>query len=919
MIDTRIETKHIIAELSVTEKVCLYNALYKDLASKGIGGDTELAHVNMAEMAVLRDMGGSGTINPDTGLIQFMGGGSPPSQPSNTTQSQTSEFPDELKPYITDVLSKSQAIQEKREADGYKAYEGPQIAEFTPEQEQAFTGIQGMVGQGQKYFDPSAQLAASSARAVTDEEISGYMSPYMQQVVDIQKREAERQGDVSQQKLASQAVGSGGFGGSRTAILEAEQSRNMQTQLGDIQARGTAAAYEDAQARLAAQRQRELQGSTQFMNLGTTAPQQQLKELTAVEAVGAQKQAQAQQALNIAKNEFEQEQTFDERTLQQYQSVIRGFPLAPSTYTNTQTVNPAPSYLQQFAGLGGLGLGVAGAFGGFGRAEGGLVSRMHGGPVDQNRGLGSIVVKRQAGTLVDLSIEELEKFANDYRVPGRQRVEAIEILKQRKNKAGMPLEQEPIPKELGRSPLSVSPAEARIAAQERKMGLSMADQPTTDKSGIVKHIENIPLVKDILNPAGRFLNKEVYPRIGGVVGDIGSSIYNLSGKVTDYTTGSETPRINISDTLGLPSPLLGNKEDVSSSVTLDLKPPPSTTPEAVTMYGQGDVGDMLSEERSRIAAALPKQSAATAPATEEAVTMYGSKGNVGDIFGSEQLTTENNVVGIKTEAIKTISNSSPLETSDGKGSEIRNKMLAEMKTLSTKRKDSLSQREKGLDSDRWLAVANLGASILAQPGGTTFLQAVGKGAKDSGILTTLSKLNREERDIADKLDTIDLETLTQEYGLSKDEAAAFARERSYGLKIKELNLREEIANKELLAATTKADRLAANNAKKAAQTRKKLILDATKRLTEPQQTVWDKQYTSIVKDLMTNPKTGLTPAVKAKFQTDFWDSKAGISANNNLKEEFRGELNLLKIDKPNLTGLQRQREAFTKVYGSYLR
>jgi hypothetical protein len=61
------------------------------------------------------------------------------------------------------------------------------------------------------------------------------------------------------------------------AILEAEQNRNLQTQLGDIQARGTAAAYEDAQARLAAQRQRELAGSAQFMNLGTTAPQQATK------------------------------------------------------------------------------------------------------------------------------------------------------------------------------------------------------------------------------------------------------------------------------------------------------------------------------------------------------------------------------------------------------------------------------------------------------------------------------------------------------------------------------------------------------------------------------------------------------------------------------------------------------------------
>ena len=502
MIDTRIETKHIIAELSVTEKVCLYNALYKDLASKGIGGDTELAHVNMAEIAVLRDMGGSGTINPDTGLIQFMGGGSPPSQPSHTTQSQTSEFPDELKPYITDVLSKSQALQEKREAEGYQAYEGPQIAEFTPEQEQAFTGIQGMVGQGQKYFDPSAQLAASSARAPTDQEISGYMSPYMQQVVDIQKREAERQGDIAQQGLATQAVGAGGFGGSRMAILEAEQNRNLQTQLGDIQARGTAAAYEDAQARLAAQRQRELQGSAQFMNLGTTAPQQQLKELTAVEAVGAQKQAQAQQALNIAKNEFEQEQTFDERNIQQFQSVIRGFPYTPSTYTNTQAVNPVPSYLQQIAGLGATGVGLAGAFGAF-KNSGGLVSRMHGGPVDQNSGLGSIVVRRQAGQLVNLSVEELEALANNLRVPGSQRAEASKLLQERKSSVA------PSPVKKLNNPLSVpavdpddvdsrdtSPSLPLITPSPA-IGTSDAPKPEAQAPKVIKHAwASLPSLRD---------------------------------------------------------------------------------------------------------------------------------------------------------------------------------------------------------------------------------------------------------------------------------------------------------------------------------------------------------------------------------------------------------------------------------------
>jgi hypothetical protein len=91
--------------------------------------------------------------------------------------------------------------------------------------------------------------------------------------------------------------------------------------------------------------------------------------------------------LDIAKSQFQQEQLFPEQTLQQYQSVIRGFPLAPTTYETRQTTTPAPSYLQQAAGLGGLAFTAAGAAGAF---------KAKGGKVDSKNGLGSIVVKRQA-------------------------------------------------------------------------------------------------------------------------------------------------------------------------------------------------------------------------------------------------------------------------------------------------------------------------------------------------------------------------------------------------------------------------------------------------------------------------------------------------------------------------------------------
>ena len=216
-----------------------------------------------------------------------MGGSSPP--PAVQTTSQQNTIPTELRPFITDILEESQAVKDRRMEEGYVPFEGPRIAEFTPDQQEAFTGVRSLVGTGQQYFDPATRLTAASALAPTrTEEVQEYMSPYIQNVVDIQTREAQRLADVDEQVLASQAVASGGYGGSREAILRANQKRDLQQQLGDIQQRGTAAAYEDAQRRMGEQRGRELSAGSQFANLGVTAPGQTMRELQGLEAVGAQ-------------------------------------------------------------------------------------------------------------------------------------------------------------------------------------------------------------------------------------------------------------------------------------------------------------------------------------------------------------------------------------------------------------------------------------------------------------------------------------------------------------------------------------------------------------------------------------------------------------------------------------------------------
>ena len=79
----------------------------------------------------------------------------------------TTAFPAELAPYYKDVLSKSQALYEDRTAEGYQPYQGPTMAEFTPEQQQAFTGIAGLAGQQAPKFAEAEQLTRQACLLYT--------------------------------------------------------------------------------------------------------------------------------------------------------------------------------------------------------------------------------------------------------------------------------------------------------------------------------------------------------------------------------------------------------------------------------------------------------------------------------------------------------------------------------------------------------------------------------------------------------------------------------------------------------------------------------------------------------------------------------------------------------------------------------
>ena len=308
-------------------------------------------------------------------------------QPATTTQTTTTEFPSELRPYITDILERSKARAEAEEKAGYQAYTAPRIAGFDPSQLAAQKKTEDVVAGGisadpmlrsaQTYYAPALGLTLGQAERFGPSQAASYMSPYQQAVVDVEKREAARGFAPQLQDIRAKSVSAGSFGGSRGALLESEAMRNQNRLLSDIQTRGSQAAFQSGQAAFEAQKARERGAAGGLAAMGAAIPGQAFKEIGALEAMGAGRRADAQRALDLGYSQFQEEQLFPTKTLQEYQSIVRGFPYTPNTYTSGFTTTPPASMAQNILGLGTGIAGLAGAFGGMGAAkEGGHMAKL---------------------------------------------------------------------------------------------------------------------------------------------------------------------------------------------------------------------------------------------------------------------------------------------------------------------------------------------------------------------------------------------------------------------------------------------------------------------------------------------------------------------------------------------------------------
>jgi len=383
------------------------------------------------------------------------GGGTPPPQQSTAYNTNIPEY---AKPYVTNMLEATQKQLFNMDDSGITGFRPYQpystnvqdyFAGFSPMQQQAqratanlqtpgqfdvATGLTGLgalgsLGAGQQY----------AAGVTSPSTMQAYMSPYQQAVTDVAKNAAIREAQMMEQGNRLSAARQGTYGGARQTLASLERERNLASNLSNIQAQGSQAAYDRALqsqqfgANLGLQGLGQtIQGAGQMGQLGTAQLGAQQNIIGLQNQMGGQQQALEQAKINQAVQDYSTAQQYPLLQLGMMSNMLRGLPMQATT---TQTYQAQPAPITQ--GLGVL-AGVAGAKQAGLFAEGGTIKGLASGGVTgyANRGMvqsnpDSSVVRGIRSKLEMMPADQLQRVAQTS--PSEEiRAMAIQILQEQR-------------------------------------------------------------------------------------------------------------------------------------------------------------------------------------------------------------------------------------------------------------------------------------------------------------------------------------------------------------------------------------------------------------------------------------------------------------------------------------------------------
>jgi len=216
-----------------------------------------------------------------------------------------------------------------------------QVAPLSGLEQQGITAA-GTTGVGAGTVGQGIQQILGAAGPVSAADINQYLNPYQQYVTG----EIARQGQMMQNQLAAQAVGSGAFGGGREGVQQSElQARTLEA-MGRAQQAGFGTALGAAQR----QQQVGLAAGQQLGQMGLGQQQMAQADINQLMAAGGLQRQLAQSALDAQRQTTLQQQY---EPYQRAEFLANLYAAGPKTQSGvTMGTTPGTSPLAQSVGTG---------------------------------------------------------------------------------------------------------------------------------------------------------------------------------------------------------------------------------------------------------------------------------------------------------------------------------------------------------------------------------------------------------------------------------------------------------------------------------------------------------------------------------------------------------------------------------------
>tara|TARA_R110002126_G_scaffold132742_1_gene276724 strand:- start:2192 stop:3052 length:861 start_codon:yes stop_codon:yes gene_type:complete len=231
--------------------------------------------------------------------------------------------------YVTDMLGKGKALGN----EDYNAYMGPLTAGTSDLQTQAFEGLGSLA-----LPTDTMGVTGYQPQQFTGDIAQQYMNPYLMASLNPQIEEARRQSEIDRVNNASRMTQAGSFGGSRQAVMDAENQGNLQRNLAGITGRGYADAYAQALGQFNTEQDRGMTAQDKTNLYG-------MEGIRSLADAGATQRGIETEGIQADRLQFEEERDFPYKQVQYMQSLLQGLPIETQSYSYAQ-----PSKLSNLLG-----------------------------------------------------------------------------------------------------------------------------------------------------------------------------------------------------------------------------------------------------------------------------------------------------------------------------------------------------------------------------------------------------------------------------------------------------------------------------------------------------------------------------------------------------------------------------------------